>query len=103
MDLFDDGDTLFEAMECFCSGYDKTEGYRQAIVLTLEDQIYNHPDKPSLESDMRDLLDILDKQPTTKNKHQTAIRHLESALASEDTGTYARELIGEALALLASK
>lgn len=52
--------TLEEAMEYFCSTWDKCEGYKHAIQLTLDDQNDNHFDELE-EDDLKQLLTILTK------------------------------------------
>lgn len=51
-------DSLEEAMEYFCSTWDKCEGYKHAIQLTLDDQNDNHFDELE-EEHLEKLLAIL--------------------------------------------
>lgn len=53
-------DTLEEAMEYFCSTWDKCEGYKHAITLTLDDQNDNHFSELEAD-DLKKLLAILTK------------------------------------------
>lgn len=51
---------LEKAMEYFCGTWDKCEGYKHALLLTLDDQIENHIHEQNVE-DYKKLLDILKK------------------------------------------
>ena len=53
-------DILKNAMEYFCSTWDKAEGYKHAITLTLDDQIENHIDEIDIE-DLHTLIGVLTK------------------------------------------
>lgn len=53
-------DKLESAMVYFCSSYDKCEGYKTAITLTLDDQINNHFGELE-EEDLQALLKLLNK------------------------------------------
>lgn len=53
-------DILKNAMEYFCSTWDKAEGYKHAIALTLDDQIENHIDEVDIE-DLHTLIGVLTK------------------------------------------
>jgi len=49
---------LERAMQFFCGTYDKCEGYKHALLLTLDDQFDNHIEDLT-ESELKQLLDIL--------------------------------------------
>ena len=51
--------TLEKAMNFFCSNWDIAEGYKHAIMETVDDQIDNHITEQD-PKDFRKLLDILD-------------------------------------------
>jgi len=51
---------LENAMEYFCGTWDKCEGYKHAILLTLNDQWENHKEDLT-EAELQKLLDILTK------------------------------------------
>lgn len=51
---------LEKAMEYFCGTWDKCEGYKHAILLTLDDQWQNHREDLT-EEELQKLLDILTK------------------------------------------
>ena len=58
-----DDDTLpilEEATEYFCGNYDKCEGLKYALLLTISDQITHHQDEQDIE-DYKKLLAILIK------------------------------------------
>tara|TARA_R110000868_G_scaffold114344_4_gene306454 strand:- start:6680 stop:6955 length:276 start_codon:yes stop_codon:yes gene_type:complete len=50
--------TLEKAMKVFCSNWDIAEGYKHAIMETVNDQIDNHIQEQD-PADFRELLDIL--------------------------------------------
>lgn len=63
-DIENDDDTisiLEEAMEHYCSTWDKCEGFKHALRLTIEDQYQNHRGEES-EDDLDELKRILTKQ-----------------------------------------
>jgi len=49
---------LEKAMNYFCSNWDKCEGYKHAIMETIEDQLNNHLSEQS-EDDYKELIKIL--------------------------------------------
>ena len=51
---------LEKAMEYFCSTWDKCEGFKHAILETLNDQFENHQEDLT-EEELKELLSILNK------------------------------------------
>jgi len=51
-------EVLEKAMNYFCSNWDKCEGYKHAIMETIEDQLNNHLSEQS-EDDYKELIKIL--------------------------------------------
>jgi len=51
-------DRLERAMEFYCGAYDKCEGYKHAIMMTLDDQYNNHESEAD-PADLDKLSDIL--------------------------------------------
>lgn len=49
---------LEKAMNFFCSNWDICEGYKHAIMETVDDQVRNHANEQNAQ-DFRELLDIL--------------------------------------------
>ncbi len=53
-------DVLENAMEFYCGTHDKCMGFKQAVMLCLQDQVENHYDE-EVESDLKKLLEMLTK------------------------------------------
>lgn len=49
---------LTQAVDYFCSTYDKCEGLKHALLLTMDDQLDNHADEQDVE-DFEKILNIL--------------------------------------------
>lgn len=49
---------LEQAMEFYCSTYDKCEGYKHAIMMTVRDQYENHTNEQN-DEDLHELLTLL--------------------------------------------
>lgn len=54
----DNLELLEQAMEFYCSNYDKCEGYKHAIMMTVRDQYENHANEQN-DEDLHELLTLL--------------------------------------------